>query len=66
MGFRFRKSINLGRGLRLNLGTKSVGLSAGARGARVSINSRGRRTTTLGLPGTGLRWTSTGSRKRRG
>lgn len=65
MGFRFRKSINLGGGLRLNLGSKSVGLSAGGRGARVSINSRGRRTTSLGLPGTGLRWTSTGSRKRR-
>ncbi|MFR8598276.1 MAG: DUF4236 domain-containing protein, partial [Clostridioides difficile] len=29
MGFNFRKSINLGGGLKLNLGKKSVGISAG-------------------------------------
>lgn len=63
MGFRFRKSINLGAGLRLNVTKGGVGLSAGRRGARVSVNSKGRRTMTLGLPGTGLRWQST-SKKR--
>lgn len=54
MGLRFRKSIKLGKGVKLNLGKKSVGLSVGGKGARFSVNSKGRTTTTLGIPGTGL------------
>lgn len=54
MGFRFRKSVKIAPGVRLNVGKKSVGISAGVKGARVSVNSNGRKTTTVGLPGTGL------------
>ncbi len=54
MGFNFRKSINLGGGLKLNLGKKSVGISAGVKGARVSVNSKGRKSATLSIPGTGI------------
>lgn len=54
MGFRFRKSFKIAPGVRLNIGKKSVGISAGVKGARVSVNSSGRKTTTVGLPGTGL------------
>ena len=54
MGFRFRKSVKNAPGVRLNIGKKSVGISAGVKGARVSVNSSGRKTTTVGLPGTGL------------
>ena len=54
MGFRFRKSVKIAPGVRLNIGKKSVGISAGVKGARVSVNSSGRKTTTVGLPGTGL------------
>lgn len=54
MGFRFQKRINLGGGLRLNLSKSTIGISGGVRGARVSINSKGRRTTSVGIPGTGL------------
>ena len=54
MGLNFRKSINLGKGFKLNIGKKSVGISGGVKGARVSINSSGRKTVTLGIPGTGL------------
>ena len=50
MGFNFRKSINLGGGLKLNLGKKSVGISAGVKGARVSVNSKGRKSATLSIP----------------
>ncbi|MBO3443402.1 DUF4236 domain-containing protein [Clostridium sp. CCUG 7971] len=57
MGFRFRKSINLGGGVKLNVSKKSVGLSAGVKGARVSVNSNGRKTTTVGLGNTGLSYT---------
>lgn len=58
MGLRFRKSIKLGKGVRLNLNKKSAGLSFGTKGARYSVNSDGRRTTSIGIPGTGLYWTN--------
>ncbi|WP_445321761.1 DUF4236 domain-containing protein [Paenibacillus sp. FSL H3-0310] len=51
--FRFRKSINLGGGVKLNLGKKGVGISAGVKGARVSAGPSGKR-ATVSLPGTGL------------
>lgn len=57
MSIRFRKSINLGGGLRLNLNKKSAGLSFGGKGARFSVNSDGRKTTSVGIPGTGIYWT---------
>lgn len=58
MGLRFRKSIKIAPGIKLNISTKGVGVSAGVKGAHVSINSRGRKTTTVGIPGTGLSWSS--------
>ena len=63
MGIRFRKSINLGGGLRLNFNKKSAGLSFGTKGARFSVNSDGRKTTSFGIPGTGLYWTKSGEGK---
>lgn len=57
MGLRFRKSIKIFPGVKLNFNKKSIGLSFGTRGARVSVNSDGRKTTSVGLPGTGLYWT---------
>jgi hypothetical protein len=63
--FRFRRSIRVAPGVRLNLNKRSVGLSAGIRGARVSVNSDGRSTRSVGLPGTGLYYRSqTGPRRR--
>jgi hypothetical protein len=55
---RFRRSIKIAPGLRLNINKTSVGLSAGVRGARYSINSSGRRTRSVGIPGTGLSYRS--------
>ena len=68
MGFRFRKSINLGGGVRLNLNKKSAGISFGGKGFRYSINSNGRKTATAGIPGTGLYYTksSGGGKKKSG
>lgn len=54
MGIRFRKSIKVAPGVRVNVGKKSVGVSVGTKGARASINSSGRKTTSVGIPGTGL------------
>lgn len=59
MGFRVRKSIKIAPGVRLNVSNKNLGLSAGVRGARVSVNTNGRTTRTLGIPGTGISHTST-------
>ena len=54
MGLNFRKSINLGKGFKLNIGKGSIGISGGVKGARVSMNSRGRKTATFSIPGTGI------------
>ena len=59
MGLRFRKSIKIAPGVRLNLGKKSVGISAGVKGARVSVNSSGRVTKSVGIPGTGVSYVTT-------
>ena len=61
MALRYRKSINLGGGIRLNLNKKSVGLSAGAKGLRYSANSSGQRNRTISAPGTGLSYRTTSS-----
>jgi len=57
MGFRFRKSVKIGKNTRLNLSKSGIGLSTGVKGARVSVNQKGTR-TTLSAPGTGLSYTS--------
>jgi tetratricopeptide (TPR) repeat protein len=54
MGFRLYKSVSLGKGVRLNLSKTGVGVSAGIPGLRYSVHSSGRRTKTVGLPGTGV------------
>jgi len=70
MGMRYRKSINLGGGVRLNLNKKSIGVSAGSKHLRYTVNSAGRRTSSVGVPGTGVSWrqtsSSSGATRRRG
>jgi hypothetical protein len=53
MGFRFRRSIRLLPGVRLNFSKGGVSASVGKRGATVNVGKRGVR-ATVGLPGTGL------------
>ncbi len=66
MGLRFRKSINLGCGLRVNLSRSGVGYSWGGKGFRVSRSARGRVTRTYSIPGTGISYsTSSSSRSER-
>jgi len=54
MSLRFRRSMKLMPGVRLNFNKDSVGMSFGVPGARYTINSKGRRTVSTGIPGTGL------------
>lgn len=53
MGFRFHKSIGLGKFLRLNISKSGIGFSAGIPGLHLSTGPRGA-FFTAGLPGTGL------------
>jgi hypothetical protein len=53
MGFRFRKSIRLFPGVRLNISKGGFSTSVGRPGATVNIGKRGVR-GTVGLPGSGL------------
>ena len=70
MGLNFRKSVNLGSGIRLNFSKSGVGISGGVKGFRISSNSRGKR-VYASVPGTGLYYTRSlgkgkgGSRTRR-
>jgi Protein of unknown function (DUF4236)/Rap1a immunity proteins len=56
MGFRFRRSIRILPGLRLNFGKRGVSTSIGVRGAHVTVG-HGQVRETVGLPGTGLSYT---------
>lgn len=53
MGFYFRKSLNLGP-FRVNVSRGGVGWSVGGRGFRTGVGGRGRRYTTISIPGTGM------------
>ena len=58
MGFRFRKSIKLMPGVRLNIGKSGVSASVGVKGASVNVGKRGVR-GTVGVPGTGISYSET-------
>ena len=63
----FRKSVKICKGVRLNRTHTGVGVSFGTNGCRYSVHSSGRKTATVGLPGTGLYYTkSVGGGKKRG
>jgi hypothetical protein len=57
MGFRFRRSVKLMPGVRLNASTRGLSVSVGGRGGTVNIGRRGVR-TTVSLPGTGLSYST--------
>ena len=58
MGFRLRRTVRLLPGLRLNLSKSGVSASVGTRGAWLTFGRNGTR-TTVGIPGTGISYTST-------
>lgn len=54
MGFRFRKSINLGGGFRITLSKSGIGYSWGVKGYRITKTARGAIRRTASIPGTGI------------
>jgi hypothetical protein len=53
MGFRFRRSIKIASGIRLNVSKSGVSASIGRRGATINISDKGAK-ATVGIPGTGI------------
>lgn len=65
MGFRFRKSVKVAPGVRVNFNKKSASVSIGGKGAHYTVSSSGRKTTTVGVPGTGVSYVSTSTPSKR-
>ena len=64
MGFRFRKSKNLGP-FRVSVSKSGVSTSFGGKGARITKTASGRVRTTLSVPGTGISYvTESGGRRK--
>lgn len=59
MGLRFRKSITLCKGIKLNLGKTGASVTLEPKGFHKTIHTSGKVTTSVGLPGTGIYWTDT-------
>ena len=57
MTFRFRRSLTLIPGVRINFSKSTPSISIGPRGAQMTFGRDGTR-TTLGIPGSGLSWTN--------
>lgn len=64
MGLNFRKSISLGKGLKLNLSKSGPSVSFGKSGFRQSINLKGQTRTTVGIPGTGVYYSKSSNVKK--
>lgn len=58
MGLRFRKSIKIAPGVKVNLNKNSVSATVGTKGAHYTVNSKGKKTASVGIPGTGVSYTT--------
>lgn len=64
MGLRFKKSVKIAPGVKVNLNKKSTSVTLGTKGVHHTVNSNGKKTTSVGVPGTGLSYVSTNSDKK--
>lgn len=62
MGLRFRRSIKIAPGVRVNLNKKSTSVTFGPKGLKHTVSTTGKSHTTVGVPGTGLSYTTSGGR----
>lgn len=65
MGLRFRRSVKICDGLKLNFGKTGMSMTVGSGPLKKTFNTNGNVTTTVGLPGTGIYWTETERRSSR-
>lgn len=66
MAFRFRRSVKVAPGLKLNFGKSGTSVSFGGRGAHATFHSSGKTTTSVGIPGSGVSWVNTSSKGKAG
>ena len=59
MGLRFRKSISIIPGVKLNFGKTGMSISTGVPGFRKTFHTSGKVTTSVGIPGTGIYYVDT-------
>lgn len=59
MGLRFRKSIKIAPGVKINLNQKSTSVTFGGKGVHYTASSTGKKTASVGIPGTGISYTQT-------
>lgn len=59
MGLRFRKSVKVAPGVKINLNKNSVSATVGTKGAHYTVNSKGKKTASVGIPGTGISYVET-------
>ena len=64
MSVRFRKSINLGGGFRINISKSGIGYSWGTKGYRVTKTAKGTMRRTTSIPGTGISFVDETGKKR--
>ena len=57
MGMRFRKSVKICKGVKMNFSKSGASLSLGGRGHSVNLGGRGAK-ATVGIPGTGLSYST--------
>nr|WP_319473052.1 DUF4236 domain-containing protein [uncultured Sphaerochaeta sp.] len=55
--YRFRRSVKILPGVRLNINAKSTSVTFGGKGFTRTVSSTGRVTNTIGIPGTGIHYT---------
>lgn len=58
MGLRFRKSFKVAPGVKVNLNKKSTSITFGGKGVHKTYSSSGKKTTSVGIPGTGAYYTT--------
>ena len=58
MGLRFRKSFKVAPGVKVNLNKKSTSVTFGGKGFHKTYSSSGKKTTSVGIPGTGAYYTT--------
>ena len=63
MGIRYRKSIKVAPGVKINLNRKSASVTVGGKGYHKTFNSNGQTTTSINLPVKGLSYTDRKGKK---
>ena len=61
---RFRRSVKIAPGIKVNFNKNSISTTIGPKGMHYTVNSKGKTTKSIGIPGTGLYYTETSNIKK--